>query len=169
MKKLLLVLCLVFAISSSVSAKAQPGTSKIRPGFTIASGAINGAFTLSSKVFDLSIGYRSSKISADSSTITELSTLIFELGPKIKIDDKNSFLFGLLYFTSKDGKYTSVDLDSYNGMGIFVGIQHKLSDNLLLNAKYFPVSQETIKATTGSKLSSDFIGSASSFGITYLL
>lgn len=148
MKKLLLSLVAVVAISSSAFALNLDLSANNH------NDSSYGSVGVSDAAWAASVGFNNTKTEDDDSEVTATNIAIQVNGINA-LDSNLDLTYGVKYtLTSGETEAAngskSKEHDGTNTLGLFVGLKTALTDSLSLTANYFPYQVKTVKSKTGA-------------------
>ncbi len=125
---------------------------------------LGGFVGLGTKTYDVLVAFANS--SNDSTSKTELTQFTLAGDIKSTLDSKGTYFTvgGLVAILS--GKSSGTTIDSGTAIGLAVGIQKELSDDVILDARILPISITSIKA--GSTVNTTSFFNTTSVAVSYL-
>jgi opacity protein-like surface antigen len=163
MKKSLVISALALA-ATQVSA-AIPG--QLGLAANVLNGMSYGSVGYYDTKWDASFGFATKTTDLEGSD-SSLTSLILEGRYKMPVADNLKMTFGGFY-SLDSGQVEGSDIDSASKVGVSIGLETKLTDNLLLGGYYFPLFATTQELENNNESKETAVGSYIQMKATYLL
>ncbi|MFA5879370.1 MAG: hypothetical protein WC860_04265 [Candidatus Margulisiibacteriota bacterium] len=165
MKKIIFSLLFVAILGAPIF--ALTGTSQFGVGMNVfvnpRSADASAFIGLCSSTYDLNISFAGYGIS---SGLAEVTSYSISGGLKNKILEKTYFTYGLLFGISA-GQFNGIRIENGLLYGVYLGVQHELVKNLLLDFQYYPYLGQSY-SSGGSTTQLNYYGNTVVTAISYL-
>ena len=163
MKKLLLTLVAVAAISSSAFAVNLDLSANNH------NGSSYGSVGVSDAAWAASVGFNNSKKEVENAEET-VSNIAIQVNGVNALDSNVDMTYGVKYTLTSGDISATTEHDGTNTLGVFVGLQTALTDSLSLTANYFPYQVKTqIQKGSTTETKTTSLGGAVQIRATYAL
>ena len=134
----------------------------------------SGMIGLHSDLYDIRVGgsYSNTEITLDPTLsdtyTTSLTRFIVLVGAKDPLFNNTDFSYGFSYWKTF-GEVNSIAISNSFTIGFYLGIQHKITDKLLIEGQLFPFTKSTTKYEDDTEVENNTFFSYTSIGLTLLI